>query len=101
MIKYREDYEIDYIRLLELLVENGCKDESIEFNRLVSIVESSKFVVTAWDFDYMVGLLDYLRDDDCNKQINNLMVDNEYIDKGIKEELVNRIQSFDMRRKSL
>ncbi|NLL66121.1 MAG: hypothetical protein GX236_00280 [Clostridiaceae bacterium] len=101
MIKYREDYEIDYIRLLELLVENGWKDESIEFNRLVSIVESSKFVVTAWDFDYMVGFARLTCDDDCNKQINNLMVDNEYIDKGIKEELVNRIQSFDMRRKSL
>ena len=94
MIKYREGYEIDYIRLIELFAEAGLDDVPTDFKRLSGIVESSKFVVTAWDYDYMVGFARLTDDKAITDKINNVMVDNEYKDKGIEEELKTRMNIF-------
>ncbi|MGI6086241.1 MAG: hypothetical protein ACOYIF_12565 [Acetivibrionales bacterium] len=91
MIKYREGYEIDYIRLMELFSESGRDNESTEYNRLVKMVENSNLVVTVWDFDYMVGFAQLTLDESLNRQIENLMVDLEYQNEGIEEELRRRI----------
>ncbi len=93
MIKYREGYEIDYIRLIELFEESNQQDISAEYMRLVSMVESSSLVVTAWDFDYMIGFAHLTCDEAIIGNINNVMVDNEYRNMGIEEELINFIIS--------
>ena len=93
MIKYREGYEIDYIRLIELFEESNQQDISAEYMRLVSMVESSALVVTAWDFDYMIGFARLTCDEAIIGNINNVMVDNEYRNMGIEEELINFIIS--------
>lgn len=92
MIKYREGYEIDYIRLIELFAEAGMDDVQTDFKQLSGMVESSKLVVTAWDYDYMVGFARLSYDEAVNGKINNVMVDSEYKDKGIEEELKTRIK---------
>lgn len=91
MIKYREGYEIDYIRLTELLAEAGLNDIPTDFKYLSGMVESSKSVVTAWDFDYMVGFARLSGDEETDRKIN-IIVDNEYKDQGIEEELKKRIE---------
>ncbi|NLB78831.1 MAG: GNAT family N-acetyltransferase [Clostridiaceae bacterium] len=93
MIKYREGYEIDYIRLIELFEESNQQDISAEYMRLVSMVESSALVVTAWDFDYMIGFARLTCDEAIIGNVNNVMVDNEYRNMGIEEELINFIIS--------
>jgi len=90
MIKYRKGYEIDYIRLIELLSEAGFDDIPTDFKHLSGMVESSKSVVTAWDFDYMVGFARLPGDEEKDSKVN-IMVDNEYKNQGIEEELKKRI----------
>ncbi len=96
MIKYREGYEIDYIRLIELFTEAGRVDEMTEYKKLVDTVESSILVVTAWDYDYMVGFAHLTRDAAFNGDIKNLIVDNEYKNMGIEEEIINHIISYEL-----
>ncbi|HHU90506.1 MAG TPA: hypothetical protein GXZ22_05560 [Clostridiaceae bacterium] len=93
MIKYREGYEIDYIRLIELLEEAGQNDVPTDYKHLSGMVEGSKTVVTAWDFDYMVGFARLPGDEDTTGRIN-IIVDNEYKEQGIEEELRKRIGVF-------
>ncbi len=47
MIKYRKGYDIDYIRLIELLNEAGSDVDTDNFKDLVQIVENSALVLTA------------------------------------------------------
>jgi len=91
MIKYRKGYEIDYIRLIELLSEAGFDNIPTDFKHLSGFVESSKSVVTAWDFDYMVGFARLPGDEGKDQKINIILVDNEYKNQGIEEELKKRI----------
>lgn len=92
MIKYREGYEIDYIRLIELFTEAGRDDVPTDYKHLAGWVESSDLVLTAWDYDYMVGFARLTYDEAVTGKINNVMVDNEYKDKGIEKELKTRIK---------
>lgn len=91
MIKYRNGNEIDYIRLIEMFSEAGWEDKTKDFNRLVSMVESSEMVVTAWDFDYMIGFANIICDEDLNGQVKNLVVDLEYEGADIAKGLINNI----------
>ncbi len=91
MIKYREDKELDYIRLIEMFTEAGWEDKTQDFLRLCKMVENSQCVLTAWDFDYMVGFARLTSDEAYNAQINNVVVDKEYRGQGIGKELVTRI----------
>ncbi len=93
MIKYRKGNEIDFIRLIELFIEAGWEDKTKDFKRLVSMVENSDLVVTAWDFDYMVGFARVTCDEAFNGQINNVVVDPEYRGQGIGKEMVKQILS--------
>lgn len=97
MIKYRKCNEIDFIRLIELFNEAGWQDKTGDFKRLVSMVESSDLVVTAWDFDYMVGFARMTCDEAFNGQINNVVVDPEYQGQGIGKELVKQILAHNPR----
>lgn len=90
MIKYREGYDVDYIRLMELLEEAGREVEAKNFKKLVGMVEDADIVVTAWDFDYMVGFAQLSRCEG-NDRIQNVLVDSEYRGKGIGKDLVNYI----------
>jgi ribosomal protein S18 acetylase RimI-like enzyme len=91
MIDYRLGSDIDMIRLIEMFAEAGWEDKTKDFNRLVSMVESSDLVVTAWDFDYMVGFAQMTCDGAFNGHIYNVVVDSEYCGKGIEGELIKRI----------
>ncbi len=92
MIKYRKGCEIDYIRLIELFDEAGRDDLPTDFKYLSGMVENLKIVVTAWDFDYMVGFASFPSDADITGKIN-VMIDKEYKNQGIEEELKTRIES--------
>jgi len=94
MIKYRKGNDIDYIRLIEMLAEAGFDDIPTDFKYLSGMVESSKSVVTAWDYDYMVGFARLPGDEESNREIN-IIVDNEYKNQGIEEELKKRLFRFE------
>lgn len=93
MISYRKGPEIDYIRLMELFTEAGWQDKAKDYARLVRMVENSQLVITAWDFDYMVGFARLTCDEAYNGQINNVVVDREYQRQGIGREMVSRLLS--------
>lgn len=92
MIKYRKGYDIDYIRLIELIAESGSDVETEDFRKLVRMVENSALVLTAWDFDYMIGFVRADLDGN-NVMINNVLVDNEYRDKDIGKNMIDSIIS--------
>lgn len=92
MIKYRKGYDIDYIRLIELFSEAGSAVETDNYKDLVRMVENSALVLTAWDFDYMVGFVRVDIDGE-NVLISNLVVDNEYRDKDICKDMINNVLS--------
>ncbi len=91
MIKYRKGNDIDFIRLIELFTEAGWEDKTKDYKRLTNMVENSDLVVTAWDFDYMVGFARLTCDEAFNGQINNVVVDPEYRGQGIGKAMVEQI----------
>lgn len=90
MIKYRKGYDIDYIRLVELLTESGSDTAAYEFNKLVQMVESSAMVLTAWDFDYMVAFARVVFEGD-DGYITDLVVDREYRNMDIEKNMISNI----------
>jgi len=90
MIKYRKGYDIDYIRLIELLTESGSDTAAYEFNKLVQMVESSVMVLTAWDFDYMVAFARVVFEGD-DGYITDLVVDREYRNMDIEKNMISNI----------
>ena len=90
MIKYRKGYDIDYIRLVELLTESGSDTAAYEFNKLVQMVESSAMVLTAWDFDYMVAFARVVFEGD-DGYITDLVVDSEYHNMDIEKNMISNI----------
>lgn len=90
MIKYRKGYDIDYIRLVELLTESGSDTAAYEFNKLVQMVESSAMVLTAWDFDYMVAFARVVFEGD-DGYITDLVVDSEYRNMDIEKNMISNI----------
>ncbi|NLM72673.1 MAG: hypothetical protein GX184_01380 [Clostridiaceae bacterium] len=90
MIVYRRGHDIDMIRLIELFEEAGYKDKTGDFNKLLNMVESSAEVITAWDFDYMIGFIN----SNGGEKAEYVLVDPEYSEMGIDKELISRINSF-------
>ncbi len=90
MIKYRKGYDIDYIRLIEMFTEAGSDVETDNFKDLVQMVENSALVLTACDFDYMVGFVQ-VEFDGKNALIRNVVVDSEYRDKDICKNMIDKV----------
>lgn len=93
MIKYRKGTDVDYIRLIELLTDAGWGEDVNNFKVLCGMVENSLSVITAWDYDYMVGFARMVNDGVSGVEITNVMVDNEYEGQGIKEEMKNQLMA--------
>ncbi len=93
MIKYRKGYEIDYIRLIEMFTEAGWEEKVNDYIRLSTMVENSTLVVTAWDFDYMIGFARLTYDEAGDGYINSVVVDKEYQNSGVDKELIKQIVS--------
>lgn len=92
MIKYRKGYDIDYIRLIELLTESGSETDTDDFKKLVQMVESSAMVLTAWDFDYMIAFARVVLSG-SDGYITDLIVDSEYRDTDIEKNMIDNILS--------
>lgn len=93
MITYRRGHDIDMIRLIELLEEAGYKEKTGDFNKLLKMVEESANVITAWDFDYMVGFINSTHAEKPLKA-EYVLVDPEYNEMGIEEELIYRLKNY-------
>ena len=91
MIKYCVAKEVDYKRLVELFKQVGWTDKTKDINRLKSMVKNSQIVVTAWQDSYMVGFARCTTDYVFNGQINNVVVDSAFRNRGIGKGLVSRI----------
>lgn len=91
MIKYYVGKKVDYIKLIVLFNQVGWNDKTEDTNRLRKMVENSQIVVTAWDKEEMVGFARCTTDYVFNGQINNVVVDVNYREKGIGKELINKI----------
>lgn len=91
MIVFYEDKKVDYGRLVELFNEVKWTDKTQDIKRLENMVNNSQIVVTAWDDDYMVGFARCTTDYVFNGQINNVVVDIGYRNRGIGKTLVKKI----------
>lgn len=87
LIKYREDSEIDYIRLIDMISQCGRDDMSTDYKELYKTVNNSMRVVTAWDFDYMIGFANKVKTPACGEEVKYILVDREYSGQGIEEKL--------------
>lgn len=91
MIKYYNNKRVDFNRLVEMFNEVGWIDKTKDLNRLKEMVHNSQIVVTAWENDYMIGFARCTTDYVFNGQINNVVVDSKYRNKGVGRALINRI----------
>ena len=62
----------------------GYKDKTGDFNNSLNMVESSAEVITAWDFDYMIGFIN----SNGGEKAEYVLVDPEY------SEMRNKIKSL-------
>lgn len=91
MIAYHEDKKVDFKKLIELFNGVGWTDKTQDIQRLKQMVENSQIVVTAWDKGEMVGFARCTTDYVFNGQINNVVVDAQYRNRGVGRALISRI----------
>jgi ribosomal protein S18 acetylase RimI-like enzyme len=91
MVEYHNGKRVDFKRLIELFNEVGWEDKTKDVNRLERMVQNSQIVLTAWDGDYMIGFARCTTDCVLNGQINNVVVDSRYRNKGVGKALVTNI----------
>ncbi|MEW9122182.1 MAG: GNAT family N-acetyltransferase [Thermotaleaceae bacterium] len=91
MIAYHEDKKVDFKKLIELFNGVGWTDKTQDIQRLKQMVENSQILVTAWDKGEMVGFARCITDYVFNGQINNVVVDAQYRNRGVGRSLVSRI----------
>lgn len=78
--------------LIHLFRQAGWLDKT-DRARIISMIENSTVVVTAWDRKRMVGFARCMTDHAFNGQINNVVVDEEYRGRGIGGRLIDEILS--------
>ncbi len=91
MISIRVGNEVAIRRLTELFDEAGWSTKTADMKRLEMMVENSHYVVTAWDDKIMIGFARCTYDNVFNGQINNVVVDSKYRNKGIGKKIVTTI----------
>jgi ribosomal protein S18 acetylase RimI-like enzyme len=91
MITYKDNGIVDLERLVCLFCEAGWTSKTSDLVRLDQMIKNSDLVVTAWDKNLMVGFARCTTDHVFNGQINNVVVDAKYRNRGIGKQLVTRI----------
>ncbi len=90
-IIFRSDKNVNYEDLITLFNQAGWHDKTIEIERLESMVSNSQVVITAWDYNVMIGFARCVTDFVYNGQINNVVVHNDFKNQGIGKELIKMI----------
>jgi GNAT superfamily N-acetyltransferase len=89
-IEYRDDYAIDYEQLEALMTEVGWGGRSTRA-RLEARVRGSRFVVSAWNGDALVGFARAISDGVSSGYVSDVAVRADHRRQGIGAELVRRI----------
>ncbi|MFC1799319.1 GNAT family N-acetyltransferase [Candidatus Eisenbacteria bacterium] len=82
----------DIDQVTRLFRQAGWLDK-IDDERVMSMIENSTIIVTAWDKEVMVGFARCMTDYAFNGQINNVVVDEKYRGRGIGKRLIGKILS--------
>jgi len=82
----------DIDQLIRLFRQVGWLDKTDDA-RVMSMIENSTIIVTAWDKEIMVGFARCMTDYAFNGQINNVVVDEKYRGRGIGRRLIGEILS--------
>jgi ribosomal protein S18 acetylase RimI-like enzyme len=91
MIAYRESHEIDLDQLAALMRSAGWTQRADDRARLAQQVTGSRYVVSAWDGERLVGFARALSDGATNAYVSTVVVLPEYQRKGIGREIMTRL----------
>lgn len=91
MIDYKNCKEFKAEQLKELFQSAGWVSADYP-NKLVKALENSNTVISAWDKEKLVGLINVIDDGALTAYAHYLLVDPDYQGKGIGTELVERIK---------
>jgi ribosomal protein S18 acetylase RimI-like enzyme len=90
-IVYRDDHDIDLDQLTILFNAVGWERRTADRNRLAQLVRGSRFVVSAWEGDRLVGFARAISDGATNAYISTVAVLPEYQKRGIGREITQRL----------
>jgi ribosomal protein S18 acetylase RimI-like enzyme len=91
MIGYRESHEIDLDQLAALMRSAGWTERVNDRTRLAQQVTGSRYVVSAWNGERLVGFARALSDGATNAYVSTVVVLPEYQGKGIGREMMTRL----------
>jgi GNAT superfamily N-acetyltransferase len=86
-----DDVEVDPEELAALFAAVGWKHRSADPDRLVTMLEGTRFAVVAWDGEQLVGFASAISDDAFNAYISTVLVLPSHLGRGIGSELVRRL----------
>jgi ribosomal protein S18 acetylase RimI-like enzyme len=90
-ILYRVTPEIDLDQLTTLFNSVGWERRTIDRDRLAQLVRGSRYVISAWDGERLVGFARAISDGAFNAYISTVAVLPEYQKRGIGRELISRL----------
>jgi ribosomal protein S18 acetylase RimI-like enzyme len=90
-IVYGDSHEIDLDQLIVLFNSVGWERRTVDRDRLAQLVRGSRYVVSAWDGDRLVGFARAISDGATNAYISTVAVLPEYQKRGIGREIIQRL----------
>lgn len=88
---YRDTHDVDLDQLTALFNAVGWERRTADRERLAQLVRGSRYVITAWDGDRLVGFARAISDGAFNAYISTVAVLPDYQKRGIGRELVQRL----------
>jgi GNAT superfamily N-acetyltransferase len=97
MVRYSDTHDIDLDQLTALFLSAGWHRRVRDRKRLAELVANSRFVISAWDGDRLVGFARAISDGVSNAYVSTVAVLPEYRGRGIGREIVRRLVAGDDR----
>jgi len=91
MIRYSDTHDVDLEQLAVLFVSAGWNERARDRTKLAALVANSRFVVSAWDGERLVGFARAISDGVSNAYVSTVAVLPPYRGRGIGREIVRRL----------
>lgn len=91
MVTYRDSDAIDFTQLARLFDDAGWSARTVDQARFTALIKGSRFVVSAWDGDALVGFARAISDGVKNAYVTDVVVRADHRRQGIGAELVRRL----------
>jgi GNAT superfamily N-acetyltransferase len=90
-VTYTGSDEIELTQLARLFDDAGWSSRTVDQERFAALIKGSRFVVSAWDGDALVGFARAISDGVKNAYVTDVVVRADHRRQGIGAELVRRL----------